>query len=778
MLDRLSALAIARSRRTLAMAGLTFLLSAALGGPVVGILKSENSDFQDPQAQNQQVLRAIERATGQTATYGVVALVPSAGTDRRSMPEWTHPPGHAAGSPPIGDQRDLRSASQRSDTAAQRRSDIASQRESARVAALFARQPGFQRAIDYPATHLPELVSRDGRSTLVLAAFADRKYSTRAVQRVRAQVGPGVRFGGNDVAFDQINKTTSSDLERAEMLAFPILLLLSFWVFRGLVAAALPLLVGGFSIVLTFLLLRVVDATVAPLSIFAVNLVTGMGLGLGIDYSLFVLARYREELAAAVTDRRSIPESAHPAGHAAGSAADRRAALARTLQTAGRTVLYSSLTVAGALASMLVFPLRFLYSMGVGGAIVALCAGAVSLLVLPAVLIALGPRIDALAPARLQRSASTNARASESGAWHRLARGVMRRPGLVALSTAAVLLVAATPSLRIALAPADAHVLPAAAEARQVAQTLTHDFPVDASQTITIVVRAPASASRQLAAIAQRAARIAGAQAAVAPPRYLARGVWQIELQPRGVDGAPANQALIKRLRTLGAAPRLLVGGATAWFVDQKAAIAAHLPLALAILAIVTAGFLFLMTGSLVLPVMALAMNLLTVAVGAGLLVLIFQDGHLSGLFGFTPIGGLEESNLVLLFILAFAMSTDYGVFLFGRIKEAHDAGLPTRAAVALGLERTGRLVTAAALLFCVALGAFVSSHIFFVKQLGVGVPIAVAIDATVVRALLVPALMGRLGDWTWWAPPALRRLHARFGLSEGTVLPELSPVQ
>jgi RND superfamily putative drug exporter len=533
------------------------------------------------------------------------------------------------------------------------------------------------------------------------------------------------------------------------MLAFPILLLLSFWVFRGLVAAALPLLVGGFAIVLTFLLLRLVDAGIAPLSIFAVNLVTGMGLGLGIDYSLFVLARYREELA---------------------GGADTRAAIRRTLQTAGRTVLYSSLTVAGALASMLVFPLRFLYSMGVGGALVALCAGAVSLLVLPAVLVALGPRIDALAPARLQRSAAANARAGESGAWYSLARGVMRRPGLVAFTTAAVLLVAAIPSLRVALAPADAHVLPATSEARRLAQTLTNEFPVDASQTITIVARAPAAAGRQVAAIAARASQIAGKQASVAPPRYLARGLWQIELQPRGVDGAPANQVLVKRLRTIGPAPSLLVGGATAWFVDQKAAISAYLPLALGILAIVTAGFLFLMTGSLILPVMALAMNLLTVAVAAGLLVLIFQDGHLSSLFGFTPIGGLEESNLVLLFILAFAMSTDYGVFLFGRIKEAHDGGLATRDAVAFGLERTGRLVTAAALLFCVALGAFTTSHIFFVKQLGVGVPLAVAIDATIVRALLVPALMGRLGEWTWWAPRPLRRLHKRFGLSEGAI--------
>lgn len=723
MIARLTDLAVGHSRRTLLISGAVFLLAAALGGPVVSLLKSENSDFQDPASQNQQVLKAIEHATHQTATFGLVALVPSRGDAR---------------------------------------TDPVAQHESARVLALLSAQPGFQRAIDYSKTHLPLLVSRDGHLTLVLAAFANRDYSTHAVEHVRAQVaGSGVRFGGNDVAFNEINKTTSSDLQRAEMFAFPILLLLSFWVFRGLVAAALPLLVGGFAIVLTFLFLRLIDQF-AGVSVFAVNLVTGMGLGLGIDYSLFVLARYREELA---------------------SGADTREALLRTLQTAGRTVLYSSLTVAGALASMLVFPIRFLYSMGIGGSIVALAAGFVSLLVLPAVLVALGPRINALSPARLQRSAARAAQSSEQGGWYRLARGVMRRPGLVALFTAALLLVASIPSLRLSLAPADAHVLPSSSEARRVAETLTREFPVDASQTITIVARStgPASAKpgQQVAAatvtapvvaIATRARKIAGAQATEGPPRYVGAGVWEIELQPRGVSGSTANQALVKNLRTIGPAPNLLVGGATAWFVDQKAAIAAHLPLALLILALVTAGFLFLMTGSLILPVVALLMNLLTVAVAAGLLVLIFQDGHLGGLFDFTSIGGLEESNLVLLFILAFAMSTDYGVFLFGRIKEAHDDGRPTRDAIAYGLERTGRLVTAAALLFCVALGAFSTSHIFFVKQLGVGVPLAVAIDATIVRALLVPALMGRLGEATWWAPRPLRRLHRRFGLREGGV--------
>ncbi len=713
MIDRFARLATERTRRILLIAGAVFLLAAAIGVPVVTILKSESSDFQDPHAQNQQVLRAVEHATGQSASYGVAALVSS--------------------------QTDVRT-------------DPAAQARAAHVVALLSHQPGFQRALDYPATHLPVLVSRNGHQTLVLVAFATRERSAEAVKHVRPQLaGSDVRLGGNDVAFHEINERTSSDLARAEMFALPILLLLSFWVFRGLVAATLPLLVGGFAIVITFLLLRLIDQFLG-LSVFAVNLVTGIGLGLGIDYSLFILSRYREELARGL---------------------DSHAAIRRTLQTAGRTVLFGSLTVAGALASMLVFPLRFLYSMGIGGALVTLSAGVVSLIVLPAVLVALGPRIDALAPARLQRNAAKAAQPAEHGAWYRLAHGVMRRPGLIAVGTALVLIVIALPALRLQLTPADAHVLPASAQPRQVAEAITRDFAVDGSQTVTMVVRPPARGpnhgARTVAALARRAQVTAGGQASLAgPPRYLGRGVWEIELLPRGIDGAPANQQLIHRLRALASPPALLVGGATAWFVDQKAAISANTPLALLILALVTGGFLFLMTGSLVLPFIALLMNLLTVAVGAGLLVLIFQDGHLSSLFGFSPIGGLEESNLVLLFVVAFALSTDYGVFLFGRIKEAHDDGMPTREAVAYGVERTGRLITAAALLFCVAVGAFVTSHIFFIKQFGLGTALAVLIDATFVRALLVPALMGSLGESTWWAPKPLRRLHARIGLREG----------
>jgi uncharacterized membrane protein YdfJ with MMPL/SSD domain len=709
-MSRLTGLAAGRPRRVLVIAGIVFLLAAGIGAPVTGVLKGRSHDFQDPHDQTLQTEAAIERATGQSSSYGLAALVTSSGSVR---------------------------------------SDPRVQRLVAGVAAQLATQKGFQRALDYPANHLTQLVSRNGHETVVLGAFATQEDSAAAANHLRPRLaGAGVRFGGGEVAVAEINSRTSSDLEHAELLAFPILLLLSLWVFRGLVAALMPLLVGGFAIVLAFVGLRLVNQ-VTPLSIFAVNLVTGVGLGLGIDYSLFILSRYREELAAGKEPREAI---------------------GRTLQTAGRTVLYGSLTVAGALASMLVFPERFLYSMGFGGLIVALMAGTVSLLVLPAVLVALGPRINALSPKWMQRGTARAATAGEEGGWARWARAVMRRPGMVALLSTVALLLVASPALRLVLTPADARVLPASSETRQVADALANDFAVDGSQTITTVLPGADGASGRAAvlALAGQAQRIAGAQAQVAAPRYLGRGKWEVDLLPQGSGASAANQALVKRLRALVNPQGGLVGGATAGFLDQKSSIAAHVPLVLAILVLVTCGFLFLMTGSALMPLVAVAMNLLTVAVGAGLLVLIFQDGHFSSLLGFSPIGGLEEANLVLLFVIAFALSTDYGVFLFGRIKEAHDSGLPAREAIVRGLERTGRLITAAALLFCVAIGAFASAHIFFIKQLGVGAALAVAIDATVVRALLVPALMGRLGELAWWAPPPLRKLHRRIGLREG----------
>jgi uncharacterized membrane protein YdfJ with MMPL/SSD domain len=708
VIARLVILAVKRPRRVLAVAGLLFAVAAVLGLPVAGMLGSTAKDFQDPASQFERASTAISAATGQNAFYNVAVTLRA--------------------------PRDIAS-------------DPGAQRAASTLAALLAAQHGFQRVLDYPATRSPALLSRDREETVVLAAFASEADATTAVSHVRAGTarpqasaklaGIVVRYGGVALINQELNERTSSDLARAELLAFPLLLLLSFWFFRGLVAALLPLLVGGFAIVLAFLALRLVDQ-LTPISVFSLNLVSGMGLGLGIDYSLFVLYRYREELAAG---------------------ADARAAIDRTLHTAGRTVIFSCLTVAAAMTSLLVFPLRFLYSMGIGGAIVTLCDGAVALLVLPALLIALGPRIDMLAPAWLQRRAARSATAAESGGWWRLAHAVVRRPGRVALVSAVVLIAAAIPAASLEFTSPAANLLPPAAESRIVETALAKSFPSNPGEATEIVLTGARPAAQRLAAAAALAA---GPLASVSPPTALDRRTWEIALMPRGSPFSSAQQRLLARLRALARPYRALVGGATAFFVDEKSAIASGIPLTLLILLPLTALFLFAMTGSVAIPIKALLMNTLSVGVGTGLLVLIFQDGHLSGLLGFTPIGGLEEASLVLMLVVTFALATDYEVFVLARIKEAHDQGLPTREAIALGIERTGRIITAAALLFCVAIGALATSSLFFTKQLGLGAALAVAIDASIIRALLVPSLMALLGEWNWWAPTPLRRLRGR----------------
>ncbi len=697
----------------LVAAAALFLLAAAIGLPVTGMLGSSPQDFEDPGSQYERTNAETRAATGQNPYFNVVAVL-------RGSHDFA--------------------------------TDAVAQRATATLARLIATQHGAQRLVDYSATHSQALLSREGRATVLLAAFATDADGTAAIARVRSALakppnhtelaGMSLHFGGFALINQELNERTTNALASTEIFALPFLLLLSFWFFRGLVAALLPLLVGGCSIVLTFLILRIVDHF-TPVSVFALNLVSGMGLGLGIDYSLFVLYRYREELAGGL---------------------DAREAIARTLRTTGRTVLFSCLTVAAAMMTLLVFPIGFLSSMGIGGSAVTLCGGAVSLVVLPAVLIVLGDRINALSPAWLQRRAARSARATEDGGWWRLAHGVVRRPVPIALISAAVLLACAIPALGLKFTSPGANLLPVSAESRQVESTLAKSFPANAGESLEIVLKGTRSAALHLTAAASASA---GPLATASPPAYLGHRTWKILLLPHGSPYSNIQQHLLHRLRALANPSGALVGGATAFFVDQQSAIASHIPLALLILLPMTAAFLFAMTGSLFIPIKAIVMNMLSVSVAVGLQVLIFQDGHLSGLLGFTPLGGLEESSLVLMLVLAFALATDYEVFVISRIKEAHDDGLPDREAIALGIERTGRIITAAALLFCVAIGALVTSELFFTKQLGLGAALAVAVDASIVRALLVPSLMALMGKWNWWAPRPLRRLHARIGLAE-----------
>jgi uncharacterized membrane protein YdfJ with MMPL/SSD domain len=624
--------------------------------------------------------------------------------------------------------------------------DVGSPAGRERVEAIshtLERDPDVASVSGFLNTGSRDFISHDGRSTYLAVGLKPTDDQARhdAAERIEGSLAdePGVTLGGLAVAETEINEQVERDLRLAELFAFPFLFLLSLLFFRSLVAALLPLLVGVLAIVGTLLTLRVASE-VTSVSIFALNLVTGLGLGLAIDYSLFIISRYREEIA------RTGPGLE---------------AMRRTLATAGRTVLYSSLTVAGALASLLVFPQRFLYSMGIGGFFVALIAAAIALVVLPAVLTLLGHRVNSLAPAFLARRAEREATAAQSGFWYGLARFVQRFPGRTAAVTAAMLIALGIPFLGIQFTTVDAQDLPTSASARQVDDTLRAEFPPYRDTPATLAIRGDAGTATR---IARAAAELPGA-AAVRPPRQLGGGMYAVDVISKAPPLDDQSQELVHDLRDLEGGA--LVTGATAEYLDLQDSLAAHLPFVLGLVAAVTIVVLFVMTGSLILPFMQVLMNVLGVSAVFGILVLIFQDGRFEGLLGYTSQGGLESTQPLLLFAVVFGLSTDYGVFLLSRIKEAREAGATDSEAVALGLERTGRIVTAAALLFSIAIGAFVSSSFVFIKVLGLGTALAVLLDATIIRALLVPSLMQLLGRWSWWAPRPLRRLHARIGLSE-----------
>jgi RND superfamily putative drug exporter len=610
------------------------------------------------------------------------------------------------------------------------------------------RMPHVAYITDYYTTGNKAFVSHDGKSTYMVISFdrLDDKRWQETGEAIADHFGdrPGLLVGGPAVATVQVNKQVEEDLRTAELLAFPLLFLLSLLFFRSLVAAILPLLIGGLAIVGTFLILRVASEF-ASISIFALNLTTALGLGLAIDYSLFVVSRYREEI-----------EKTGPG----------LPAMRRVLATSGRTVFFSSLTVAVALASLLVFPQPFLYSMGIGGALVTLFAALISLTVLPAVLTLLGTRVNAGAPRFLQRRAAADARPAQAGFWYRLSRFVMRRPVPVATASALLLILLGLPFLGIRFYPIDAKALPKSASARQAYETLNTAFPPYRENPIWAAVQSPDR--KALPRFAREVRKVTGIAETV-PVRFKPRIAALLAISSSPL-GAAASQETLRDIRDLPPPPHttVLVGGGTADFVDFRSSLTHHLPYALAIVILATLVILFLMTGSVVLPVKSLVMNLLNLSAVFGLLVLIFQDGRLEELLSYTSPGGIDQTMPILIGAVAFGLSTDYAVFLLSRIQEARDDGASDAESVAMGLERTGRIVTAAALLFAVAMLAFATSKIVFIKENGVGIAVAVLIDASIIRSLLVPSLMELLGRWNWWAPRPLRRLHERWGVREG----------
>jgi MMPL family/FHA domain len=727
-LAKLADLANRHPKRILAGLGAFFILAVALGAPVVKILKDKNG-FDDPHSE---YVRTQERLTERSGRFPVPTVVLlDAGQDVRSS---------------------------------------AVKAEIDRIAAKMKADRAVARVLSFNSTGSLDFVSLDRRKTYLLAFYKaiNQEHREDAGQRLKKAVGdaPRVTMGGQAIALHELREQVGSDLAKAEGLAFPILFLLSLFVFRGLIAALLPMIVGVITVFGTFLVLRLINGPFT-VTVFALNVVNGLGLGLAIDYSLFVLSRYREELVRVGRGRGGDPLGYGVTKDDAGFAGSSAEALRRTMLTAGRTILFSAVTVAVAMASLMIFRQPFLYSMGIGGAVCALVAVLVSLVALPALLSVLGPRVNALAPARWQRAAQRTAAQERSGPWYRISQMVMDRPGLIAIAASALLVALGSNFLRVDFTGVNAGTLPTKLEAKQTNDTLERDFSTTPSSDISVLVDAPAGAGDRVRAYADHLASLPGA-ATHAPVEHLSGGGWTFALRPWSDGLAPETTGLVKTIRSEKKPFPIGVIGESASFVDQKSSFGSHLPIALALLVITTVVILFLMTGSAILPIKSLAMNFLTIAGALGLLVLIFQDGRFENLLGFTSSGALDSSQPILIAGVAFGLSTDYAVFLLTRINEARQSGASDREAVAIGLERTGRIVTQAALLFVVAIGAFATSKVIFIKQVGVGTAAAVIIDATIIRALLVPSLMALLGRRNWWAPGPLRRLHNRFGLSEG----------
>lgn len=708
MLHRIARISQAHPVRVILVALAIAAAALGVGLSLIGGLSA--SGFNDPNAESYLAQEQIVAATGASAVPSMTAIVD---------------PGAPVASP-------------------------AGRAEVARVVKAMQDDPDVAKVVG-PSPATPNLTSSNGQKAAVLAYFGDidEDQSQQAAARLEDQLNaiPGVTVGGAWTAAAETSSIVGEDLIRAELIAFPLLFLVSLWVFRGLVAALLPPLMGGLVIFGGFFFLGVGNEAFG-LSVYALNLVTGLGLGLAIDYSLLIVSRYREEIA------RTGPGLE---------------ALSVTMRTAGTSVLFSAVTVGAALAALMIFPQDFLFSMGFGGLVVALVAAVVAVGVLPAVLALLGNRVNALAPKRWRARSEAADQVEQSGGWYRLSHFVMRRPAMVAIVSGLFMVLLALPAVGVKFTTTDSSVLPETASARQVDQMFSREFPGGNGTPIFVTSTAPDTpqASRRLAEVTREIGAMP-ATATVAPPRFVGEDTWQIDATSKYRALDDRTIALIQDIQALDTPYPSKVGGFTALFVDQRSSLAAHLPWAALIIVAVTIVALFLMTGSVLLPIKAVVMNLLTLGATLGVLVLIFQDGRLEGFLQYDSQGAVDLTQPILIGALAFGLSTDYAVFLLSRIKELRDSGMGERESVALGLQRTGRVVTAAALLFCIAMGAFATSRIVIIKELGIGTALAVALDATVVRALLVPSLMALLGKWNWWAPGPLRRLHDRIGVREG----------
>jgi RND superfamily putative drug exporter len=585
-----------------------------------------------------------------------------------------------------------------------------------------------------------------------------------------------------------IGKQVTSDIGRAEGISMPVLLILLLVIFGSLAAASLPLAIGGIAILGSFAALRLLTL-VTDVSIYSINITTILGLGLAIDYGLFMVSRFREELTRQDTTADAV---------------------AATVATAGRTIAVSGITVAVALASLMLFPETFLRSMGFGGVATVLVDMLAALTVLPALLAVLGPRVNALqvrmpwvrrharrpvlvgeslveqnriGQNRIGQSRVEQNRDEQSGAWYRIAGSVMRRPVAYVVVILLVLLALASPFRSITWGGTDARALPAGAPARVVAEALNRDFPGNPSSPVEVLTRlpGPAAAPAQQAALAayvRSLDRVPGVSSAALTG---VRGnIARVDLRYTADPSSVTARDIVTAVRAVPppAGGHAYVGGVTAQLVDELSSLGHTLPWMALVMCLATFVLLFLAFGSVVLPLKAIVMNVLSLSATFGVIVWIFQEGHLSGLLRFTPTGTIDPSMPILMLAIIFGLSMDYEVFLLSRIRERYDLTGDNSAAVASGLQRTGGLITSLAFLLVIVVGAFSASGITFIKLLGVGMIVALVVDATIVRILLVPATMRLLGRANWWAPGPLRRVYRRYGIREEETAPaQVEPV-
>jgi RND superfamily putative drug exporter len=582
----------------------------------------------------------------------------------------------------------------------------------------------------------PSLKSSDSKSAFLFVYSEDVEWDTVQSLGKRMQAKYDGKFenltiyaSGTGVFAHAINTKIADDLKLSESISIPLTFILLVFVFGGLVASAMPLLVGVSAILGSFLIIYLLTLFTG-VSVFALNLITGLGLGLGIDYSLLIVNRFREELHAG----KSVNE-----------------AIKRTVATAGKTVFYSGLTIVITLASLMLFPLMFLKSFGYAGVTVVIMAVLGSLVALPALLAILGNRID---KAVVRKSAITP---KEDGRWAQTARFVMRKPVSVVVLCLIALGVFAAPITNIVFSQVDSRVLPASNPAAYASQLITERFPGQEGNPIEIIIPGGAAKLEEIKNYTTEISKVKGV-VRIGEPQVLGNDVRVIAIHDMG-PRTPLAEVLIKEIRQIPAPDQTLVGGVAADYADTQIGIARTMPWALTWIAVGVLVLLFLFTGSIILPIKAVILNILSLAATLGVITWIFVDGHLKWLVGdFTVTGAVDTGSIILVAVVAFGLSMDYELFLLSRIKEEHDAGKSNVEAVATGLQRSARIITAAAGLLAIVFASFILSGVTSIKMLGFGVAFAIILDATLVRALLVPALMRLFGERNWWAPKSMKR--------------------